>query len=34
MNKGKRWIKFMGVGLAGVVLLGLGVACRSFHDYR
>ena len=29
MNKGKRWIKFMGVGLAGVVLLGLGVACGS-----
>ena len=29
MNKGKRWMKFMGVGLAGVVLLGLGVACGS-----
>ena len=29
MNKGKRWMKFMGVGLAGVVLLALGVACGS-----
>ena len=27
MNKGKRWIKFVGVGLVGVVLLGLGAAC-------
>ena len=27
MNRSKRWMKFMGVGLAGVMLLGLGAAC-------
>ena len=34
MNKGKRWMKFMGVGLAGVVLLGSGSGVWKFHYYR